>query len=256
MLERLRPELPLLQLRTLPGSSLSHGDMITLLLRENRAPFGILDHDLYVFDQSIYDRLAFQPDEIALTLFWDKGRLSGRPYAHTFFLYFQTQLLNDLMDRFQIDARIVRRAPEALEKRLYEIGLFEGRFPKDYLDYFDTLQLLFAAAETEGYSWRPVERVSSQDAVHVGGTSFSAYGAKDMAQLYIHLSFLEISCAQIQRHYAPLVAPYQSAAELLEQLSDAKQRSIVKAVDALIERLQSRLACEGVAAKRSASLER
>ena len=142
------------------------------------------------------------------------------------------------------------------EKRLYEIGLFEGRFPKDYLDYFDTVQLLFAAAETEGYSWKPVERASSQDAVHLGGTSFSAYGAKDVAQLYIHLRFLEISCAEIQRHYAPLVAPYQSAAVLVEQLSDAGQRSTAKAVDALIERLQSRLACAGDAGKGAVSLKR
>jgi len=235
-LEQSHPELALFTLRALPGSSLSHGDVITLLLKNNHAPFGILDHDLYVFDQTVYDQLILRPNEFALALFW--GREHGIAYPHTFFLYFDPQLIQRVMRKFRIDARIYRRAPSRLREPLSQLGLAHGHFPKVYLDYFDTLQLLFAAAQATGMRWRAINGTEKRGSVHVGSTSFSARGTKDAKQLYIHLKFLEISSADIRRHYAPLVAPFRAAAEVRPWLGESDQgRRLMEGVDALIKRL-------------------
>ena len=238
VLKNCYPKLPMFNLYSLPGSYLQHGDVITLLLKNNEKPFGILDHDLYVLDLAIFNQLTLQTDEIALVRFWEKGHLSGRPFPHTFFLYFNPKPLNDVMNRFGIDARIYRRSPKNLRKNLDDLGLFEGQFPKDYLDYFDTLQLLFSAAESLGLSWRPITTIEPSGAIHIGGTSFSAYGTKDVSQLYIHLSFLEISSRDIRQHYASLVTPFHSASQIRDRLYKTHEgRRLVDAVDSLIERL-------------------
>jgi hypothetical protein len=235
-LQHAHPELALFTLRTLPSSSVPHGDVITLLLRNNHAPFGILDHDLYVFDQSVYDQLSFRPNEFALALFWGRGR--GVPYPHTFFLYFDPQPIQRVMQRFRIDARIYRRAPSSLRRRLGELEFGRSHVTKEYLDYFDTLQLLFVAAQAAGLQWRVITGKENRGSVHVGSTSFSARGTKDAEQLYIHLKFLEISAADIRRRYAPLVAPFRAAAEVRPRLCESDRgRRLVQGVDALIKQL-------------------
>lgn len=237
-LEQHHPKLTLFALRTLPGSTLSHGDVITLLLKNNNAPFGILDHDLYVFDQTVYDQLNLDPEEFALALFSGRGRDREIPYPHTFFLYFDPQPIQRVMRQFRVDARIYRRAPSSLREPLSRLGLSQGQFPKEYLDYFDTLQLLFAATQATGRRWRVIRGTDKRGSVHVGGTSFSARGTKDASQLYIHLRFLEISPEHVRRHYSPLVAPFRAAAELRPRLCQSDQgRRLVEEVDALIERL-------------------
>ena len=240
VLEQQFPHFPMFKLRRLPGSALSHADVLTLLLTTNHVPFGILDHDAYIFDPAVYDSLQLRPDELALALFWERGQQSGRPYAHTFFLYLCPQHLRKAMQRFDIDARVYREIPPNLRQPLAPLGYTKGQFPRDNLDYFDTLQLLFVATQSMGFHWRTLDIHDPHDAIHVGGTSFSAHGTKDVQQLYIHLKFLELATEDVKRHYASLVEPFRDAGELGPRLCQSEQgRQLVMRMDLLVDRLKA-----------------
>ena len=60
------PELPQFRVATLPNSSVGHGAMINLLLRNNKRDFGLMDHDLYIFDMAVLKRLEFADPEFLL----------------------------------------------------------------------------------------------------------------------------------------------------------------------------------------------
>jgi hypothetical protein len=54
------PDIPQFRLTTMPYSSVGHGAVINMLLENNDEDFGILDHDLYLFDKSVLKNLHFK----------------------------------------------------------------------------------------------------------------------------------------------------------------------------------------------------
>lgn len=244
VLARRFPSLPQLRLATLPGSSLAHGDVLNLMLENSTRDFGILDHDTYVFDAGLFEQLHFQEDECMLGLFRGTSHRTGLHYPHTYFLYFNTTLLRGLMQRHGVDANLYRRAPTRVRSTLQRFHLSDRSYLKDHHDFFDTLHLMLALAYAEGLEVRMLEPAHAQDTFHVGGTSQGTHHTKDLTELYIQATFLELTHdPEIQRRYAPLIAPFFSSAEIRVQLPPtAEARRIQSAVDGFVQQMLIRRA--------------
>ena len=215
------PALPFFNLWTLPFSSVAHGEVITLLLQNHRGNFGIIDHDCYVFDGAIFDKLTPSEDECVLSLFGEESQSVAITFPLTFFLYFNAEVLRQLMQRYEIDARLYREIPAKAREPMAQVGLGPSVFWKSYHTFRDTLHVLLAVALAEGLKIRFLSSLDKQPAMHVGGTSTGSHHTKDLWALYIHLRFLELLDEPvISRRYAGLTAPLRSSGEVLTKNTD------------------------------------
>lgn len=238
LLHQRLPALPMFVLRTLPSSSLSHGDALSLLLEHQRGDFGIVDHDAYVFDAALLERLRPAASECMVSAFRQHGLATGLDYPLTHLLGFSAESLRRLMHRYRIDARARRRAPARLAATLARAGMGPRTYLKDYQDFHDTLHLLLGVALAEGLRLR----FEPQDTVlHVGGTSIGSHHTKNLYALHIHLRFLELlDDPLLHRRYAFLTAPLRSAAEALQRRAPADPGwSNLPVVDELMQRLKA-----------------
>lgn len=246
VLARLYPRHPSFRLTSLPGSALAHGDVLTLLLRHSSDDFGIIDHDLYVFDRTVFDRLAFAQGEVLLGLFGGANEEAGLDYPHTFFLYFRVEAMRNLMERHGVTAGLYRRAPRRLRARLAGIGIRPGQTLKNYLHFYDTLQLLVAIAYSEGLRPGFIPLADPTDAVHVGGTSSATQAVNmDLASLYVRARFLELACnSMLPDRYRNTLGRFCCAAEIrpLLRLTPEVLRLLV-----VLDRLMARLEAAGLA---------
>ena len=237
-LRREFPGRPAHRLRALPRSSISHGGVISLLLRCNEGSFGLLDHDLYVFDPGIFQRLSLREGQCMKAVFRDTSQRTGLVYPHTWFLFLNAPLLRDLMRRHRVSARIYRREPARLRRSLAVLGLGGGTYLKDYLDFFDTLQLLLALAWSEGaeVAW---EEIAPGALSHLGGTSIGSLGTKDLGHLYMSLRFLEAADdAELREHYLPRHAPFTASLEIRARLPQTPEvADMLRGLDDMLSRL-------------------
>lgn len=234
------PALPVFKLWTLPLSSAPHGEVISLLLENHRGNFGIIDHDCYVFDGAIFDQLTPAQDESLLSLFGEESRSVAITFPLTYFLFFNAELLRQLMWRYRIDARLYREIPESAREPMARVGLGPKVFWKDYHSFRDTLHVLLGVALAEGLKTRFLSSRQEQPAMHVGGTSIGTHHTKNLWALYIQLRFLELlEDPLLSRRYACLTAPLRSSAEARarnpDPMNEAWQRLPV--VEELIQRL-------------------
>jgi len=235
-----------LRLLILPGSSLAHGDVLTLLLRSEKRNFGVLDHDLYVFDPLLFDQLEPGDNQCLLALYGDTGP-SGLPYPHTCFLYFNTPLMRALMQRYRVGARLYRRAPRRLQHRLDAIGLPRGSYLKGHHNFFDTLNLLLALAYSEGLGLGFLASPDTRDVFHIGGTSGGSPRTADVFQLYARQRFLELSDEpELRKRYAWTLPDLPPPGALRAALRhDTGTQHALAVIDELIPRLQRTLAGAG-----------
>ena len=244
LLQRRFPDLPMFRLLTLPWSSVAHGHVISLLLENQHGNFGIIDHDCYVFDRSIFRQLAPQADECVLSLFGEESRSVAFTFPLTYFLYFNAEALRRLMRRYGIDARLYRQTPAAAAECLLRIGLGPTRFWKHYHNFRDTLHVLLAVALAEGLKVRYLLSRHTLPALHVGGTSIGTHHAKELSALYIHLRFLELlNDPLLTGRYAFLTAPLRSPEQALGLLApDDPARETLAMVDQTLQTLRAALA--------------
>lgn len=218
LLRQRLPDLPLFTLRTLPLSSLPHGDAVSLLIAHHRGDFAIVDHDAYVFDPALLARLRPAPGECLVSPFSQHSSRCGLDYPLTHVLGLAGAALHGLMERHGVDARLYRRPPPAAHAALRQIGLgVDGHF-KDYQRFHDTLHLLLALALAEGLQVR-IERADGPPPVlHVGGTSIGSHHTKSLFALYMHLRFLELlGDPLLSARYAFLTRPLRSAQQALQR---------------------------------------
>ncbi len=215
-LQRRWPHLPQFRLKVLPKSSVSHGYMINMLLQNNEQNFGIIDHDFYLFDSTVLDRLKFAENECMLSILGDVSGRTGLTYPLTHFLYMNTAPLKELMSRYRVGAQSYRRLPRLTRQKLREIHLQDKSFLKDYHNFFDTLHVLLALAYAEGWCTPLIELKTKEAAYHLGGTSIGTHHTKELVQLYIGLLLLEfVNDKEITQRYADSFEPYQSSADVL-----------------------------------------
>lgn len=232
--------LPMFDLWTLPGSSVAHGHVISLLLANHRGNFGIIDHDCYVFDHTLFEQLAPADDECLLSLFGEASRSVAFTFPLTFFLFFNAEVLRRLMQRYELDARLYRKTPATARDAMARIGLGPTTFWKNYHNFRDTLHVLLAVAVAEGLKVRFLSSAQKLPAMHVGGTSIGTHHTKNLQALYIHLRFLELlDDPLLNRRYAFLSAPLRSSAEALagNDLSHPAWQWL-PAFDAMMQRLR------------------
>lgn len=227
-------------LATLPASSLAHGDVVTLLLERNAAPFSLLDHDCYVFDAGCFRNIAPAQRDCATAWFGGVGRRAGLPYPDTFFVVLHAPLLRDIMRRHRVDARIYRTAPSHVRAKLARTGLRDGVVLKDHHDFFDTLHLLVALALAEGCDVR-FAQAPDEAIVHVGGTSFGVPETKDLLDRYMQLRFLELADDPLLRkRYRRWLRPFASADVVRARIPMTPAAfARIAAVDRIVERLRA-----------------
>jgi hypothetical protein len=233
------PAMPQFRVATLPNSSVGHGAMINLLVRTSEHDFGVLDHDLYLFDRAIFQQLHFDADDFLLCLFNDASTDGRWVYPLTHFLYFRIDVFKRLMAQYGVGAQAYRQVPEPARSRLASIGLRDGATMKSYHTFYDTLHVLLGLAYADGQAVAQLE-AGADSVYHIGGTSIGTHHTKDLISLYTHLRFLELSGEPLlQRQYAAIAAPFASADEVRARLEGtAHDFHQVKLVDQLIEKLR------------------
>ena len=187
---------PAFRLRTFPLSSLSHGSVVNLLLDHNESNFGILDHDLFVLNPGVFNDLTFQEGECVIGAFKLTNTKARLAFPTTHFLFFNTQLIKQVCVKHGVGAQVYTRIPPRLTPLLATLDLGYHNFLKDYLHYFDTLNLLLALALYEGHAVRFLD-ASADDLYHLGGSS--RMGGTPY-EAYINRRFLELTqrCAGAQ----------------------------------------------------------
>jgi len=234
------PNIPGLRLKTLPASSLPHGDLLTLLLKTNNKNFGILDHDLYLFDEAVFNNLEFKKDEFMRAIFPEQSEITGFTYPHTCFLFFNVAIISRLMNRYKINANLYKKVPARLKDKLSSIGLTNGVFLKDYHNFFDTLHLLLAMAFTEKLKVGYIELKYPSKTIHVGGTSIGDYITKDLPDIYVRLRFLElINDPSLFKQYAYLYKRFKHSAEIVPLMAKTPRIIyLLNIIDILIHQLE------------------
>lgn len=241
LLRQRLPDVALFRLCTLPGSSLPHGDAVSLLLKHHRGDFAIVDHDAYVFDPALLRRLQPVARECMVGVFAQRSQSTGLDYPLTHLLGFNAEVLSELMRRHRVDARLYRRAPARLSAVLGRVGLGSRRYLKDYQRFHDTLHVLLGLALAEKWRWRVEPMDDAAPVMHVGGTSIGSHHTKPLFALYIHLCFLELLADPlISRRYAFLTRPLTSSAEALRRRSfDDAAWDALPVVQDLMQRLRA-----------------
>jgi hypothetical protein len=213
--------------------------VLSLLLRESKTNFGVLDHDLYVFGKSIFQDLGLSDKECVIGLVQQRNETIQRDYPATHFLFFNTRLIQSLMDRHNIDAGYYREAPRRVHRQLAGIGLGPRKYLKAHHNFFDTFTLLLSVAFSEGCRAKYVGLQPGEKVYHIGGTSSGTYRTHDLAELYINLRFLErIRESRVQEGYAYLRSELRDSAQVRTLLPDVPEiRKLVRTLNVLIGRL-------------------
>jgi hypothetical protein len=233
------PHLPAFTIRTLPWSSLVHGDLLTMLLEHHEDSFGLLDHDMYIFDRSIFDRLDLQKQDYALGIFPARSERTGIHYPRTHFLVLNAARFREIMRKYRVDARRYRRVPRRVQPVLDRIGFESGVYLNDY-NVFDTLHLLYALAHAEGLRPRFLRVADLESVAHVGGTSIGNHRTRDLTEEYIQYRFLEsVADEELRRRYLDR-REFASSAEILSRLQPSSKECL-EPLDELLGRLRGSL---------------
>ena len=228
------PDPAMVRLEPLPGSLLSHGAAVDCLLQLAPGDFALLDPDLFVFDAALFEETKLRAGEAAAGTHGYTHGATGLRFPRTHLLALDGALLRELAQRYGVGAETRRWVPKRLLAPLATLGLGAGTYPKEHLSHFDTLELLMAAALTEG---RRLRVIDAPDAAchHVGGAS---YRARDAARDYLDLRLLELPVAR--PYAAPLRERWGATAsteQARERLVAAQGGAAPGRIDALIERL-------------------
>lgn len=235
---------PMVTLATLPGASVAHGDVITLLLMSSERPFGILDHDCYVFDASVFEELVLDDRECIAAVYGDVATRVAIAYPQTYLLYLDPQALRPIMRRYGVDAGSYRTLPRSTRTALQSIGIRDGVYLKDYHDYYDTLHVLIALALAENWRLRFVQAITESSMAHVGSTSSGLAHTKELFHSYVQLKFLELlDDSEISRRYRSRTHPFRHAQDVEAHCPRTPAMfARLRSTDALIERLRTRMA--------------
>jgi hypothetical protein len=233
------PDLPVVQLRPAWRSILPHGAVLDVLLRHADREFALLDPDLFAFDTAVFDRLALGPGEVAAGAFGFTNRRAGLTFPTTHLLRLDPLALREVMARHRIGAAIYRRTPAPLVAPLRSIGIGDHNFVKDYLAYYDPLNLLLAMAVHDGHRLR-VSGVEEREAVHVGGVSYSDRGGY---LDHFNARLLELPFARpfAVRYRASLGGP-ATAADSRQRLVERGSTAVAEWIDRTVDRLAAAVA--------------
>ena len=231
-------DLPIFKLNLLPSSSLSHGRLLNLLLTHNQYNFGIIDHDLYIFNKDIFNQLHFKSDEFIIGIYKLTNTISQLIFPTTHFLFFNLIPIKNIMLKYKIGAQKYRIIPSHLKNKLAILNLGYHNFLKGYLNYFDTLNLIMAMAFYEKLSAKIFELDHFIDVYHLGGTS---HGPDNLYRTYRTLKFLEMASNYLLREeYFNHFSSFNSSKDMVKLFpDDINSRNFIHRTDQLIEKLEN-----------------
>ncbi|MFZ0932494.1 MAG: hypothetical protein WAN11_28100 [Syntrophobacteraceae bacterium] len=219
------------RLTTFCHSSLSHGSVVNLLIDHNDSNFGILDHDLYVFNPTIFSRLKFAGDEVAIGAI--KWTWTGPEIPRTHFLFFNIELVKKIRNKYRIGAQIYTSIPykdrigtqgyTSIPSRLKPLlasPVLCYINPINWDDFtLDTLTMLFSLALYDKLSFKFLE-ATADDLFHIGETSFGTRFSGNKPYLnYIGLRFIELlQESTLAEHYSSLYDHVSASQQLLREL--------------------------------------
>jgi hypothetical protein len=204
------------KLLTMPGSSLSHGRILNILLHNNRVNFGILDHDLFVLDKQIFNNLQLSDTEIAVGAYEVFNEHAVIRFPRTHFMFFNVDPVRKLMRRYRIGAQQYKRAPKRVQGLLSSICLGPNNFLKPYLRYFDTFNLIMAMAFYENMHVKILQKTENK-MLHIGGTSGRNYITNNLRLSYVDMKFIEaFGCESMRRRYKHLIFGMRNSSEAAE----------------------------------------
>jgi hypothetical protein len=231
--------LPFCTLSRLPATSITHGDVITLLLDGNTGDFGLVDHDCFVFDSRIFASLAPGPRDCLTAVYGGVSDITGLPYPETYLMFLHAAVLKDLMARYHVDARLYRDVPDNVREVVARVGLGGGVYLKDNRTFFDTLHLLVALAYADGRACRFVQSFGKEAIAHLGGTSWKTSETKELLDCYVDWRFLDfVDDEELRRRYRHRTRPFGGAAEVRAAIPMTPEAfATVAWIDALLDRL-------------------
>jgi hypothetical protein len=86
------PDIPRFTLE-IRDRSILYDRVLDLLMEENEFDFGILDQDCFVLDESLFDQLQFQRNELMMSPFFTHNEKAGIEFPRTYFLYFNVPIV-------------------------------------------------------------------------------------------------------------------------------------------------------------------
>ncbi len=169
---------PKLQFAFVPDK-IHHHQVINAVLHNWRINFGILDYDCFVIDSAYSKRmLKLNKNQVVASPFCITYDSLGINLPETFYLYFNINLIHDVMHRYQVDSRIYywSMLNRKVKKALATMGVSEGNLPEPQKQYFDTLRLIFLLCHFENYDFNFINKYSdahgeSKHVYHIGGIS-------------------------------------------------------------------------------------
>jgi hypothetical protein len=228
---------PIFKLKPFPRSSLSHGSVLNLLLKNNDANFGIIDHDLFIFNPHIFDELSFKKDECVIGAFKLRNTKAQLTFPTTHFMFFNIKPIHRIMTTYEIDARQYKKTPRHLADKLSAINIGNHNYIKAYLNYFDTFNLILAMAFYEKLTAR-IPELSPDDLFHVGATS---RGTNSIYATYINMKLLELSeNSTFRPKYANLDANFKDSRAVIEHLAgDRSALAFIARINEIVSRLEA-----------------
>jgi len=264
------PDIPSFTLET-RGGSILYDRVLDLLVEENEFDFGVLDQDCFVLDESLFDQLQFQRDELVKSPFFTRNEEAGIEFPRTYFLYFNVSVVKSIRDKYRISFRRCWTLPASLEEKLAELNLGYHNFPHPSLNYFDNFQLIWAMAMHERIPFGRVPTMHGQGAVcservvHVGaGHAYLTEPYRDsmvenlrtydrLSQLeremlraaafchYAHLRLLETSESDVLRQrYLPFFSTYDGSQGVRRCFRSLIRPADIEKMEIVVEAAQRR----------------
>jgi hypothetical protein len=209
------PGYSIFRLTTFGHSTLPHGSVVNLLIDHNDSNFGILDHDLYLFNPTILSRLQFEADEVAIGAL-KRGRKVGPEIPATHFLFFNIDLVKKIRKKYRVGAEAYMRIPSRLRPQVRLILGYPDPPNWDRVE-FETLYTLLALALYDKLRVKFLE-TTADDVFHIGQTSGHSEDKTPYFN-YVGLRFIELlQDSALAEHYSSVYDHVSASQELVKAL--------------------------------------
>lgn len=231
-------DLRFVRLPAIPGWMIPHHFVVESLLRDAHQDFALHDPDLYIFNPAVYAEMEIRDNEMAVGAFGVQNAKAGLSFPATNLVTLRVSAVRGICERYAITPRVYRRTPRRLVSSLRTLGIGDDNFPKDYLSYYDLLNLVWMMGLHDGHRTR-ILWSSEQDALHIGGVS---YKRSDPFLDYVHSRFLEFSLVRpIAPRYRTLLLRGRDHGKIQRSLREQGLEHRLERMDERIERISATL---------------
>jgi hypothetical protein len=135
--------------------------VLDLLFEQITSPFGILDFDCFVLDQSLFSKITkLEYNTMMNAVFCYQNLKLDLDMFETYFLFLNTPLINMIKRKYRVNSEIttLKKLNSNLQDRLSTLGIDENHYPDLHRgNFFDTMRLLYLLGLTLGYTCNFIE---------------------------------------------------------------------------------------------------